>query len=100
MMMFALKQQSAGTHITPLRHITLIMSEPVCALTPKYCIHSKEAADTNFKMLRKFACPAWSKMLQLRKFAFPAWSKMLQLIKFAFPAWSKMLRKFAFPTWT
>jgi hypothetical protein len=97
MMMFALKQQSAGTHITPLRHITLIMSEPVCALTPKYCIHSKEAADTNFKMLRKFA---WSKMLQLRKFAFPAWSKMLQLIKFAFPAWSKMLRKFAFPTWT
>jgi hypothetical protein len=79
MMMFALKQQSAGTHITPLRHITLIMSEPVCALTPKYCIHSKEAADTNFKMLRKFACPAWSKIL--RKFACPTWSKKLK--KFA-----------------
>ena len=42
------KQQSMGRHVTPLGHIILISSQPVFALTPQYCMVSKQAAYTNF----------------------------------------------------
>jgi len=42
------KQQFAGRHVAPLRHIMLILSQPVFALTPWSCVVSREAANTNF----------------------------------------------------
>ena len=44
----SLKQQSADIHVAPLRHIILIPSQPVFALTPKCCMLSGEATNTNF----------------------------------------------------
>ena len=42
------KQQFGGRHVAPLRHIMLILSQPVLALTPWSCMVSREAANTNF----------------------------------------------------
>ena len=44
----SLKQQSAGRHVAPLAHIILIPSQPVFALSPKCCVLSGEATNTNF----------------------------------------------------
>ena len=38
----------AGRHVVPLGHIILIPSQPVFALTPKCCVISGEAVNTNF----------------------------------------------------
>jgi hypothetical protein len=46
----SLKQQSAGRHVAPLRHIILILSQPVFALSPECCVLSGEATNTNFKV--------------------------------------------------
>ena len=46
----SLKQQSAGRHVAPIRHIILIPSKPVFALTPQWHVVSREAANTNFKL--------------------------------------------------
>jgi hypothetical protein len=37
-----------GRHVTPLGHIILILSQPVCALSPEWCVLSGEATNTNF----------------------------------------------------
>jgi hypothetical protein len=42
-----LKQLSPGRHVTPLGHIILNPSQPVFALTPKCCMLSGEATNTN-----------------------------------------------------
>ena len=43
------KQQSARKIMSPLLgHIILIPSQPVLVLSPKWCLHSAEATDTNF----------------------------------------------------
>ena len=39
---------SAAGHVVPLGHIILIPSQPVFALTPKCCVISGEAVNTNF----------------------------------------------------
>jgi hypothetical protein len=44
----SLKQQSAGRHVALLGHIILIPSQPVFALSPKCCVLSGEATNTNF----------------------------------------------------
>ena len=44
----SLKQQSAGRHVVPIRHIILILSKPVFALSPKCWVLSGEATNTNF----------------------------------------------------
>ena len=44
----SLKQQSASRHVTLLRHIILILSHPVLALTPLCCELIRETANTNF----------------------------------------------------
>ena len=44
----SLKQQSMVTHVAPLRHIILIQSQPVLALSPYCCVLSREATNTNF----------------------------------------------------
>ena len=44
----SLQQQSSDRHVAPPRHIILIPSQPVFALSPKYCILSWEATNTNF----------------------------------------------------
>ena len=44
----SMKQQSTDRHVTPLRHIILILSQPVFALTPQWCVLSREAGNTNF----------------------------------------------------
>ena len=44
----SLKQQSAGRHVTPLRHIFLIPRQPVFVLTPYCSMLRREAANTNF----------------------------------------------------
>jgi len=44
----SLKQQSADRHVVPLRHIILISSQPIFALTPKCSVLSGEATNTNF----------------------------------------------------
>ena len=43
----SLKQQSAGRNVAPLAHIILIPSQPVFALSPKCCVLSGEATNTN-----------------------------------------------------
>ena len=43
----SLKQQSAARHIALLRHIILIPSQQVFALSPKCCMLSGEATNTN-----------------------------------------------------
>jgi hypothetical protein len=43
----SLKQQSTERH-APLWHIILILSQPVFALSPKCCMLSGEATNTNF----------------------------------------------------
>ena len=43
----SLKQQPAGRHVAPLRHIIMIPSQPVFALTPQCYVLSGEAANTN-----------------------------------------------------
>jgi hypothetical protein len=43
-----LKQQSLDRHVAPFRHIILIPSQPVFALSPKCCVVSGEAANINF----------------------------------------------------
>ena len=44
----SLKQQSAGRHVAPLRHIILISSQPVFDISPWCCVLSGEATNTNF----------------------------------------------------
>ena len=44
----SLKQQFVGKHVTPLRHIILIPSQPVFALSPYRCVFGGEATNTNF----------------------------------------------------
>jgi len=44
----SLKQQSADRHVAILGHIILIPSQPVFALSPKCCVLSGEATNTNF----------------------------------------------------
>jgi hypothetical protein len=44
----SLKQQSSSRHVTPFRHIILIPSQPVFALSPYCCMLSGEATNTNF----------------------------------------------------
>ena len=44
----SLKQQSVIRHVVPLRHIVLISSQQVFALTP--CLLSRIATNTNFKV--------------------------------------------------
>ena len=44
----SLKQQSADIHVALLGHIILILSQPVFALSPLYCLISGEATNTNF----------------------------------------------------
>ena len=41
---------SAGRRATLPRHIILTLGRPVCALTPKCCVLSGEAAYTNFNV--------------------------------------------------
>jgi hypothetical protein len=43
----SLKQQSAGKHVSPLRHIIVIPSRPVLSLSLLCCILSEEATNTN-----------------------------------------------------
>ena len=43
----SLKQQSMGRNVLPLGHNILIPSQPVIALTPKCCMFSQEAVNTN-----------------------------------------------------
>ena len=43
-----LKQQFVGRHIAPRGHIILIPSQPVFTLSPKCCVLSGEATNTNF----------------------------------------------------
>ena len=47
----SLKQWSADRHVTALKHIILIPSQPVFALTPKCCVLSGEVTNTNFSSL-------------------------------------------------
>ena len=47
----SLKQQSMGRNVPPLGHNILIPSQPVIALTPKCCLFSREAANTNIIVL-------------------------------------------------
>ena len=42
------KQQSVCRHVAPLRHIYIIPSQPIFALTPKCCVLSGAAVNTNF----------------------------------------------------
>ena len=42
-----LKQQSAGRHVSPLRHIIQILSQPVFPPTPQYGLLRKEQANNN-----------------------------------------------------
>jgi hypothetical protein len=44
----SLKQQSEDRHVTPLWHISLILSQPVFTLSPYCCVLSGEATNTNF----------------------------------------------------
>ena len=44
----SLKQQSAGKHVSPLRHIIVIPSQPVLSLSLLCCILGEEATITNF----------------------------------------------------
>ena len=44
----SLKQQSAVRHVTPLRHIIIIPSQPVFPLSPLCCMLSGEGTNTNF----------------------------------------------------
>ena len=44
----SLKQQSADRHVVPVRHIILISSQPVFALSPLCCILRGEATNTYF----------------------------------------------------
>ena len=44
----SLKQQCTDSHVTPLGHIILIPNQTVCTLSPKYCMLSREATNTNF----------------------------------------------------
>ena len=44
----SLKQQSMDRHVAQLGHIILIPSQPVFALSPKCCVLSGEATNTNF----------------------------------------------------
>ena len=44
-------QRSEGSHVTPLEHVILISSQAVFALTPKCCLFSREATNTNFVVL-------------------------------------------------
>jgi len=37
-----MKQQFIGNHVTSLRHIILIPSQPVFALTPQWCMLREE----------------------------------------------------------
>ena len=43
-----LKQQSVGRHVSPLRHIIQILSQPVFAHTPQYGLLRKEEANNKF----------------------------------------------------
>ena len=52
----SLKQQSAGRHVEPLRHIILIPSIPVFALSLYCCVHSGEATNT---ILLSLLWPDW-----------------------------------------
>ena len=45
---YVLDQQSVDRHVTPPGHIILILSQPVFALSPKYCVLGGEATNTNF----------------------------------------------------
>ena len=43
-------EQSIGRHATLPRHIILTLGQPAFALTPKCCLLSREAANTNFNV--------------------------------------------------
>jgi hypothetical protein len=43
-----LKQRSTDRHVASVGHIILIPSQPVFALSPKFCAFFGEATDTNF----------------------------------------------------
>jgi hypothetical protein len=45
-----MKQQSAGRHVAPLGHITLIPNQTVFALSLYCCVLNGEATNTNFKV--------------------------------------------------
>jgi hypothetical protein len=64
-----LKQKSAGRHVTPLRHIILILIQPLFAISPYCCVLSGEATYTNC-----IRCFAWflhnRPRLSLLKFVF------------------------------
>jgi hypothetical protein len=51
---FVLDQQSVDRHVTPPGHIILILSQPVFALSPKYCVLGGEATNTNFRVFGTF----------------------------------------------
>jgi len=42
------KQQSVCRHVAPLRHIYIIPSQPIFALTPKCCVLSEAVVNTKF----------------------------------------------------
>jgi hypothetical protein len=42
------QQQAADRHIVPLRHIILILSKPVFALSPSCCVLSEGVTNTHF----------------------------------------------------
>ena len=48
MMRSALFETNTGRHVAPLGHIILVPSQPVFALSPKSCVLSGEATNTNF----------------------------------------------------
>jgi hypothetical protein len=54
-----MKQQSVGRHVDPIEHIILIPSQPIFAHSPKCCMLSREATNTNiiayfFKVIESF----------------------------------------------
>jgi hypothetical protein len=44
----SLKQQSVNRHVSPLKTLSCFWAKPVFALSPKCCVLSGEAANTNF----------------------------------------------------
>ena len=45
---YSASSQFGGRHVAPLRHINMILGQPVFALTPEYCVFSGEVANIDF----------------------------------------------------